>query len=68
MASKASAAPSANGKAAFSTVAAQATANARLDQRAFTPHCRRTTTAKASDAAEIVATARSRMPSQAASG
>ena len=47
---------------------AQTSANVRLDQRASAPHWRMTTTAKASAAAEIVATASSLIPSSAASG
>ncbi len=68
IASSASAAPSANGNAAESTIPAQTTANVRLDQRAAGPHSRPTTTAKASDAVDTVATASSLIPNRAASG
>jgi hypothetical protein len=66
--SSASAAPSANGNAAEKTIPLQTTAKVRLDQRAVGPHCRETTTAKASAAVETVATASRRIPSRAASG
>jgi hypothetical protein len=46
----------------------QTTAKVLLDQRAVGPHSRETTTANASAAVEIVATASSRIPSSAASG
>jgi hypothetical protein len=68
IASSAIAIPSANGKAAERTIPAQTTAKLRLDQRAVGPHSRPSTTANASAASAIVATASSRMPSHAASG
>ena len=68
MASRASAIPSAKGNAAESTTPAQTTAKVRLDQRTVEPHSRPSTTANASAASAIVATARSRIPSSAASG
>ena len=67
-AKSASATPSANGNAAERTIPAQTTANVRLDQRAVGPHSRPITTAKASAAVAIVATARSLIPRSAASG
>src|SRR5437588_7977740 len=67
-ASSASATPSANGKAADNTIPAHTTANVREDQRVVGPHCRQQTTANASAAVAIVATASSRIPSSAASG
>ena len=60
--------PSANGKAAERTIPAQTTAKLRLDQRVVGPHSRQSTTANASAASAIVATASSRIPSSAASG
>ena len=68
MASRASAAPSANGNAAERTIPAQTTAKVRLDQRTAGPHWRPTTIANASAAVVTVATARSRIPSSAATG
>ena len=47
---------------------AQTTANERLDQRASGPHWRPTTTANASAAVAIEATASGWMPNSAASG
>src|SRR5581483_5572946 len=67
-ASSASAIPSANGKAAESTIPAHTTANERLDQRVVGPHSRQRMTANASDASATVATASSLIPSAAASG
>ena len=67
-ASRASAAPSANGNAAERTIPAQTTANVRLDHRARGPHSFHTSTAKASVAVATVATASRRIPSAAASG
>ena len=67
-ASSASAIPSAKGNAAESTTPAHTTAKVRLDQRAVGPHSRPSTTAKASAAVAIVATASSRIPSSPASG
>src|SRR5437588_3722429 len=67
-ASSASATPRANGNAADRTIPAHTTANVRDDQRVVGPHCRQQTTANASAAAAIVATASSRIPSSAASG
>ena len=49
-------------------IPAQTIAKVRLDHLARGPHSRQTTTAKASVAVEIVATASSRMPRAAASG
>ena len=66
--SSANAIPSANGNAAERTIPAHTTANVRLDQRAVGPHSRPMTTAKASAAVAIVATASSLIPSSAASG
>src|SRR3954453_9242677 len=60
--------PSANGNAADSTIPAQTTANVRLDQRAVGPHSSQSTTANASAATAIVATASSLIPRSAASG
>ena len=67
-ASSASDAPSANGNAAERTMPAQTTANVRLDQRADGPHSFHTSTANASAADAIVATASSPIPSAPASG
>ncbi len=68
IASSASAIPSANGNAAERTTPAQTTAKLRLDQRVVGPHSRQSTTANASAASAIVATASSLIPSTAASG
>src|SRR3954471_6318736 len=68
IATSANANPSANGKAADSTIPAHTTANVRLDQRAVGPHSCQSTTAKASAATAIVATASSLIPKSAASG
>ena len=50
------------------TSPAQTTPNVLLDQRASGPHCRQTTTAKASAAMAIDAIASGLIPSTAASG
>ena len=67
-ASSASATPRANGNAAEMISPAQTTANVLLDQRASGPHCRPTTTAKASAAVAIEAIASGWIPKSAASG
>ena len=66
--SKPSAMPRANGNAAEMTRPAQTTANVLLDQRASGPHCRPTTTANASAAVAIDATASGLIPRTPASG
>ena len=68
IASRPSAIPSANGKAAEMTRPAQTTANVRLDQRATGPHCLQTTTANASAAIPIEMIASALIPNTAASG
>ena len=67
-ASRASAAPSANGKAAERATPAQSTANVRLEKRAAGPHSCQTTRVNASAAALIVATASTLIPITAAIG
>jgi hypothetical protein len=68
IASSANDIPSANGNAADSTMPPHTTAKVRLDQRALGPHSRQSTTANVQAASAIVATARRRIPSSAASG